>query len=72
MIVIEVWIIIITQVVAKSMVARNSGGSIVNISSSASLQGLLNHAVYCSTKSAVDKLTKVMALELGQYKVWNT
>ncbi|KAL4240025.1 hypothetical protein ACF0H5_000820 [Mactra antiquata] len=59
----------VAQVVAKSMVARKSGGSIVNVSSTASLQGLEDHAVYCCTKAAVDKLTKVMALELGQYKI---
>ena len=28
-----------------------------------------DHAVYCSTKSALDMLSKVMALELGQHKV---
>ncbi|XP_060575499.1 L-xylulose reductase-like [Ruditapes philippinarum] len=57
------------QVIAKSMVERKKGGAIVNISSAASLQGLDDHAVYCSTKAAVDKLTHVMALELGQYKI---
>lgn len=57
------------QVVANSMVKRNSCGAIVNVSSAASMQGLENHAVYCSTKAAVDKLTKVMALELGKYKI---
>lgn len=51
------------------MVKRNKGGVIVNMSSAASLQVLQNHAVYCSTKAAVDKLTQVMALELGQHKV---
>jgi L-xylulose reductase len=51
------------------MVERKKGGAIVNISSAASLQGLDDHAVYCSTKAAVDKLTHVMALELGKYKV---
>lgn len=57
------------QVIAKSMVERKKGGAIVNISSAASLQGLDDHAVYCSTKAAVDKLTHVMALELGKYKI---
>ncbi|RUS69797.1 hypothetical protein EGW08_022443, partial [Elysia chlorotica] len=60
---------ILAQVVAKSMVAKKSGGSIVNLSSAASKQALQDHAVYCSTKGAVDSLTSVMALELGPHKV---
>lgn len=57
------------QVIAKSMVERKKGGVIVNISSAASLGGLEAHSVYCATKAAVDKLTKVMALELGKHKI---
>lgn len=57
------------QVIAKSMVERKKGGVIVNVSSTASMRGLRDHAVYCSTKAAVDKLTHVMALELGEHKV---
>ncbi|KAK3751044.1 hypothetical protein RRG08_044622 [Elysia crispata] len=59
----------VSQVVTKSMVAKKSGGSIVNLSSAASKQALQDHAVYCSTKGAVDSLTSVMALELGPHKV---
>ena len=51
------------------MIDRKKGGAIVNVSSVASLRGLNDHAVYCPTKAAVDKLTHVMALELGQHKV---
>lgn len=57
------------QTVAKGMVERGQGGAIVNISSVASTIGLADHAVYCSTKGAVDSLTQVMALELGVKKV---
>ncbi|GFR71696.1 L-xylulose reductase [Elysia marginata] len=59
----------VSQTVAKSMVARKSGGAIVNLSSAASKQALQDHAVYCSTKGAVDSLTSVMALELGPHKL---
>ncbi|XP_020773855.1 L-xylulose reductase isoform X2 [Boleophthalmus pectinirostris] len=55
--------------VARSMKARGSGGSIVNVSSQASQCALRDHTVYCSTKAALDMLTKVMALELGPYKI---
>ena len=57
------------QVIAQSMVDRKKGGAIVNVSSAASHQGLTDHAIYSSTKAAVDKLTHIMALELGQHKV---
>ncbi|XP_055876978.1 L-xylulose reductase-like isoform X3 [Biomphalaria glabrata] len=59
----------VSQVVAKSMKEKKSGGAIVHVSSAASKQGLNNHAVYCSTKGAVDSLTMVMALELGPHKI---
>lgn len=35
----------------------------------ASQRALAEHAVYCSTKGALDMLSKVMALELGKHKV---
>ncbi|XP_033840850.1 L-xylulose reductase [Periophthalmus magnuspinnatus] len=59
----------VSQIVARSMKARGSGGSIVNVSSQASQCALRDHAVYCSTKAALDMLTKVMALELGPYQI---
>ncbi|XP_005093825.1 L-xylulose reductase [Aplysia californica] len=59
----------VSQVVAKSMVEKKSGGAIVQLSSAASTQALKDHAVYCSTKGAVDSLTTVMALELGPHNI---
>lgn len=59
----------VSQVVARGMKARASGGSIVNISSQASQCALRDHAVYCATKGALDMLTKVMALELGPFQI---
>ncbi|XP_059174943.1 L-xylulose reductase-like [Physella acuta] len=59
----------VSQVVAKSMLDRKSGGSIVHLSSAASTQAVRDHAVYCSSKGAVDSLTTVMALELGPHKI---
>lgn len=51
------------------MIARGVPGAIVNVSSQASQRALPNHSVYCSTKGALDMLTKVMALELGPHKI---
>ncbi|KAM4624619.1 L-xylulose reductase [Polymixia lowei] len=59
----------VSQVVARGMKARGTGGSIVNISSQASQCALRDHAVYCATKGALDMLTKVMALELGPHQI---
>lgn len=55
----------ITQVVAGDLVARQSRGAVVNLSSQAGQRALQDHTVYCSSKSAVDMMTKMMALELG-------
>ena len=51
------------------MIANGKGGSIVNISSQASQAALDNHTIYCTTKAAVDHMTRMMALELGPHQV---
>lgn len=48
----------VSQVVARNMIERKIPGSIVNISSQASQAALKDHAVYCSSKGAVDMLSK--------------
>jgi len=45
------------------------GGSIINISSVAGLEGFAGHAAYGSAKWGVRGLTKIAALELGQYGI---
>lgn len=59
----------VSQLVARGMKARGRGGAIVNISSQASQRALLDHAVYCASKGALDMLTRVMALELGPHQI---
>ncbi|CAH1988361.1 unnamed protein product [Acanthoscelides obtectus] len=55
----------VTKLAVQSMVERKVAGSIVNISSQASLAGLLGHTVYCASKGAVDAFTRAAALEYG-------
>uniref|UniRef100_A0A8B9G1F5 Dicarbonyl and L-xylulose reductase n=1 Tax=Amazona collaria TaxID=241587 RepID=A0A8B9G1F5_9PSIT len=59
----------VSQIVARQMIAQGVAGAIVNVSSQASQRALQDHAVYCSTKSALDMLSKVMAMELGPHKI---
>lgn len=58
-------VINITKYVVKNLLARNVPGTIVNISSQASVAGLNNHTVYCSSKGAVDAFSRAVALEYG-------
>lgn len=59
----------VSQVVARDMVQRGRGGSIVNISSQASMAALEGHTAYGASKAAVDQATRVLALELGKHKI---
>lgn len=62
-------ILIISQIVAKNMIARGVPGSIVNVSSMSSFQALHDHAVYAMTKAGLDQLSNVMAVELGTHGI---
>jgi len=57
-----------TQYIAKLMVRRKSG-SIINISSTAGIDGNTGKSVYGASKAAVSCMTKVIAAELGEYGV---
>ena len=48
---------------------RNDGGSIVNISSIAGNKAYPNAGVYCTTKTALQSLSQVMAMELAADKI---
>ncbi|XP_032178079.1 carbonyl reductase [NADPH] 2-like isoform X1 [Mustela erminea] len=59
----------VSQIVARGLIQRGVPGSIVNVSSMVAHVTFPNLAVYSSTKGAMTALTKVMAAELGPYKV---
>jgi len=50
------------QAAARHMLAKGYG-RIINISSQASLVGIVDHALYCASKGGVNQLTRVLALE---------
>ena len=56
--------IIVAQAAARKMVARGEG-SIINMSSTMGHVGGPNRAVYCTTKHAIEGLTKALATELA-------
>lgn len=62
-------VLFLSQIMAKKMISNGKGGSIVNVSSQASLVALPNHTSYCTSKGALDLLTKMMALELGPHQI---
>ena len=53
------------RTVARAMIAAQRGGSIINISSVAGMEGVKGRAAYGSTKWAVRGITKIGALEWG-------
>lgn len=55
---------LLSQAVAKEMISRSVKGRIINLSSGASVSGRAGGAHYCSSKAAINMLTKVMAIEL--------
>lgn len=60
---------LVTKYASQEMIRLGKGGSIVNVSSQASLVALMNHVSYAASKGAVDAITRVSALELGKYGI---
>lgn len=61
--------LLMTKYVSREMIRRGQGGVIVNVSSQASLVGLKGHIAYGSSKAAMDNITRVSALELGEHGI---
>ena len=54
---------------ARAMIEAGNGGSIVNISSVAGLEGLFGSMAYSASKWAVRGMTKVAAKEVGKHGI---
>jgi len=61
--------LLVIKYTSRSMIRLDRGGSIVNVSSQASLVALPGHISYGSSKAALDNITRVSALELGRYNI---
>jgi L-xylulose reductase len=61
--------LLVIKYTSRSMIRLGKGGSIVNVSSQASLVALPGHISYGSSKAALDNITRVSALELGKYNI---
>ncbi len=59
----------VSQAVAKTMIERGNGGSIVHMSSQMGHVGAPNRAVYCTSKFAIEGLTKAMAWDLAPHGI---
>lgn len=60
---------IIAQEYARDLIGRGLKGSIVNVSSMAAFQGVIDHTAYCASKGGLDAMTRVMANELGRHGI---
>src|SRR5436190_13248000 len=60
---------LVSKHVARHMIGRGVGGRIVNISSVSALMGRVKGGAHCASKAGLTLLTKVLAMELGQYGI---
>ncbi|MEA3215925.1 MAG: hypothetical protein QOJ19_2081 [Acidimicrobiia bacterium] len=62
-------VMLTNRAVARHMVARGGGGTLVNIASMAAVTALKGSSDYCVSKAGVWMLTKCLALELARYQI---
>lgn len=59
----------LSQALARAVVAANTGGSIVNISSVTGTHAMAGRAAYGAAKAGLDSLTRSLALEWGRHGI---
>eukprot|EP01061_Rhynchopus_euleeides_P001339 TRINITY_DN10953_c2_g1_i1.p1 TRINITY_DN10953_c2_g1~~TRINITY_DN10953_c2_g1_i1.p1 ORF type:complete len:281 (+),score=99.00 TRINITY_DN10953_c2_g1_i1:59-844(+) len=62
-------VFLLSQAFAKQWIEDKKAGTIVNLSSQASMAPLPGHTTYCASKAAVDMLTRMLAMELGPHQI---
>ncbi len=60
---------LMTQAVARQMIAEQHGGRIINFSSGAAHKGAPGNATYASSRAAIESFTRVAAIELAPYDI---
>lgn len=60
---------LVARFTGRAMIAAGRPGSIVNVSSQASLVGIESHLAYCASKAAMDAMTRVLCLEWGPHGI---
>ena len=60
---------LVAQSIARGMITRKAGGSIINVSSQMGHVGGPNRSVYCASKFAMEGMTRAMAIELGKHNI---
>jgi NAD(P)-dependent dehydrogenase (short-subunit alcohol dehydrogenase family) len=58
-----------SQAAARQMIKQGGGGCIISLSSASGKKPDPKGAAYCASKSAIIGLTRVLALELGEYGI---
>ena len=60
---------LMAQAVGKYMIDNHVKGNIINVASQGGVIALKQHAAYCASKGGLIALTKVLALEWGDYGI---
>lgn len=60
---------IVAQEFVRDRLRHGQPASIVNVSSMAAFQGVIDHTAYCASKGGLDAMTRVMANELGRHGI---
>ena len=58
-----------SQAAARQMIAQGGNGRIINIGSTAATNARVAAAPHCASKAGIIMLTRVMAMELGEYGI---
>lgn len=60
---------LVSKHVGRHMIERGGPGKMVNISSIAAVMGRVRNGAHCVSKAGLTLLTKVLAMELAEYKI---